>query len=1091
MGIKICPECGGKVADGRNTCMHCGHIFTVSKKKCPDCDESIDANLDLCPVCGHDFVKVESKSSATTAPKTVATATGTQAPTKVEINKKPGVVETPKPKVVSITCPNCASSDFIELGNEKYKCKFCDNTFAYNDGKPVIINNINYNSTTTNKRPYGVAGYQHKTTITEDDFNRKLLIELATKMDTPEDICYSIIETKLLPADIYAGKFHVTSIVNCSVGYDRFEKYYEDGKERTRTVTDWLPFSGSGHGDFISSAFSNGLLIPEYLDIIKNEPDENETEIPFVEITKDAYLAIQSDTEMLCEASIGIPGDHSRDKVFTSSSTPTRFEYHKGEAYFADFIYDGTKYHAYAIAHGLLVVNIPKYPIITNNLLLDAEHAIKKDNLIVKISLLATAVLLVASIAFLFLDFHWIWIGAVASTAIGLIFSIKRKKKFSKFLKTAAEDNTNKKKAALIERLKKENYKPLTKADEVDFKYWNDSKDFVNDNKKQIHPVNIFYIVASVIITIISLIMFSSFVKSKIDESNKNPQNILVDVVSSGYENDRLRLQYELKSTVYDLTGLELITEVSYVGEQIGELEVSFTGISLTVNTPKTFNVDFNINNSDIITSLLNHEISAFDLVHKLKSISIENDYVYYGDRNYREGEKFPLTSTNNKNKQSTSLAPKALGGDDNGNSNSGSGNNNSSEQKYNLYFVINGGDAINPIEDVTSIPASLPTPSRDGYDFDGWYTNSQLTNPAVSGSKITSNTYLYAKWTKKTPAVQYYDIYFVTNGGDAINPIEDVTSIPVSLPTPNRDGYDFAGWYTNSELTNLANPGSKITSDTYLYADWTKKTPGTLSYNVIYQDTGDTDIDDLEDVTYLPTTLPTPYKVGYRFDGWYTNSGLTDSAVAGSQITSDTYLYPKWIAKNAVISESFDDNPEIESGFDSETFDSQQFKIRSTSTDNYEINDNVLSLKNYKLAFDLGDKAINSGSVDICSMIYFSEMHPETFMKVFGKDSQDDLVSFEIRYKKLESNDLVFSFRYNDGNEAVDSEVIIDRKLYNLVVEIDLDNDTINLVSNGQLVIQCDFDFDNIVGFYYAAKDADNPLKTPKDIESVKIYTY
>lgn len=28
MGIKICPDCGGKVSESRSDCPHCGHIFS-------------------------------------------------------------------------------------------------------------------------------------------------------------------------------------------------------------------------------------------------------------------------------------------------------------------------------------------------------------------------------------------------------------------------------------------------------------------------------------------------------------------------------------------------------------------------------------------------------------------------------------------------------------------------------------------------------------------------------------------------------------------------------------------------------------------------------------------------------------------------------------------------------------------------------------------------------------------------------------------------------------------------------------------------------------------------------------------------------
>lgn len=47
--------------------------------------------------------------------------------------------------------------------------------------------------------------------------------------------------------------------------------------------------------------------------------------------------------------------------------------------------------------------------------------------------------------------------------------------------------------------------------------------------------------------------------------------------------------------------------------------------------------------------------------------------------------------------------------------------------------------------------------------------------------------------------------------------------------------------------------------------------------------------------VTKLPNPLPVLTETGFIFGGWYKNSGLTTTAVAGSTITSNTTLYAKW----------------------------------------------------------------------------------------------------------------------------------------------------------------------------------------------------
>jgi uncharacterized repeat protein (TIGR02543 family) len=60
---------------------------------------------------------------------------------------------------------------------------------------------------------------------------------------------------------------------------------------------------------------------------------------------------------------------------------------------------------------------------------------------------------------------------------------------------------------------------------------------------------------------------------------------------------------------------------------------------------------------------------------------------------------------------------------------------------------------------------ASLPTPTRSGYTFDGWFdsetsnngTGTQITNTTVVPSTIGLNKTLYAKWTSSAPTQWTY----------------------------------------------------------------------------------------------------------------------------------------------------------------------------------------------------------------------------------------------------------------------------------------------------------------------------------------------
>ena len=68
------------------------------------------------------------------------------------------------------------------------------------------------------------------------------------------------------------------------------------------------------------------------------------------------------------------------------------------------------------------------------------------------------------------------------------------------------------------------------------------------------------------------------------------------------------------------------------------------------------------------------------------------------------------------------------------------------------ITFNTNGGSPVQT-QWVTSGGklSNLPTTTKEGYTFAGWYTDEALTQPFSADTAITKNTVLYAKWTEKT----------------------------------------------------------------------------------------------------------------------------------------------------------------------------------------------------------------------------------------------------------------------------------------------------------------------------------------------------
>ena len=83
-----------------------------------------------------------------------------------------------------------------------------------------------------------------------------------------------------------------------------------------------------------------------------------------------------------------------------------------------------------------------------------------------------------------------------------------------------------------------------------------------------------------------------------------------------------------------------------------------------------------------------------------------------------------------------------------------------SSSSTYTLSFETNGGTKISSVTKAkgTSVTLSDYTTTREGYSFDGWYTDSKLTE-RVRSVTLSGNTTVYAKWTENTYTMDFTDV--------------------------------------------------------------------------------------------------------------------------------------------------------------------------------------------------------------------------------------------------------------------------------------------------------------------------------------------
>lgn len=226
----------------------------------------------------------------------------------------------------------------------------------------------------------------------------------------------------------------------------------------------------------------------------------------------------------------------------------------------------------------------------------------------------------------------------------------------------------------------------------------------------------------------------------------------------------------------------------------------------------------------------------------------------------------------------------------------------------YDVEYRLGGGvNGDNPDSyHVESPDILLKDPTREGYDFGGWYTDSTMTTEQVEAIVKGShgNITLYAKWTAKVNTLT-----LDANGGVGEDVVISLrTGHITTLPqlTFTRVGYNFAGWSHTFDGSSVYGDRSSFTmgtDDVTLYAIWTE-----FAYSVVYNLNGGTNHSQNPSGYTGGATiaLQAATRPGYTFGGWYSDAQFEH---AYSEITptstGNIVLYAKWTPnENSIILE-------------------------------------------------------------------------------------------------------------------------------------------------------------------------------------------
>lgn len=194
----------------------------------------------------------------------------------------------------------------------------------------------------------------------------------------------------------------------------------------------------------------------------------------------------------------------------------------------------------------------------------------------------------------------------------------------------------------------------------------------------------------------------------------------------------------------------------------------------------------------------------------------------------------------------------------------------------YIIFFDANGGNVSPSSRDVTyKQEFILPIPERIGYEFDGWYTaDDQLISSGIWQN--TQNLNVVAKWL----AINYQINYELEDGTFNEQALYqyNIDAPTFMLPIPQKQGYDFLGWTSESITTPVyeISIDRGTTGHLTFTAHW-ELTPYKIIFNPDGGSCSTTELTVYYDEAFV---LPTPLKNGYLFRGWYNDDGIVESGV-------------------------------------------------------------------------------------------------------------------------------------------------------------------------------------------------------------------
>ena len=134
----------------------------------------------------------------------------------------------------------------------------------------------------------------------------------------------------------------------------------------------------------------------------------------------------------------------------------------------------------------------------------------------------------------------------------------------------------------------------------------------------------------------------------------------------------------------------------------------------------------------------------------------------------------------------------------------------------FTVTFNSHGGSTVASMQKVKVVETE-PETTRNGYNFTGWYENTEYSERVTFPYTVTRDITLHAGWEEAK--------YLVTFDTDEGTPVDSMTvSVIQTAPVTAKDGYDFLGWFTSTTSETAITFPYTVDHAQTLYARWKKQ---------------------------------------------------------------------------------------------------------------------------------------------------------------------------------------------------------------------------------------------------------------------------